>query len=542
MSIERDSKKIAELLGEDGLANLVSSLAAGFGIFDYFEGEAKTVYLSSAIKDLLGFTKDIPVKSSVAGFDYYVHPDDMRFIRRDMEERPRGLGEIYDIDVRLLAGNGLYHWFNVRAVLAKIENGHEIWNGIYTDIAARKESELGLTRMYQTINGAYAIVEYDQRSGYKVLFTTEDLSRASENTLAGPDEKAAGDIFLRAHPNDMAAMREVFDEAIKTGKRIEKLFRMKRPSGEYLWVKPNLNVAEGEAGKTLIYGTFTNITELVKTHLQVEEERERLRSLIEQSNIAVLDWDHKTGRHYLSDGLKAYSFYAVAEGLISKQSSDISVVHPDDRPLLEEFLTKIRSNEPEAACTLRAKMTDGSYRWTQISGSIKRDESGALLRSIGTFIDMDDERCLEAEMQMNLRRLETVIEDTNAQYWEYDIISDVAYIGDIVRKAYTLPPVMENYPESLIKTGIIPDDYIADYRKLHINLKNGALFGEVKLPMNSPGGTVRWKHIRYRTIFNADSKPSRAIGTAIDITAQVAAETKLKIFKRAQKQKTDAAK
>lgn len=106
MSIERDSKKLLELLGEEGIANLISSLASGYGIFDYYEGVAKTVYLSSAIKETLGFSKDIPVKSSIAGVEYYVHPEDMQLIRKDMEERPRDLGDIYDIDLRLLSGDG----------------------------------------------------------------------------------------------------------------------------------------------------------------------------------------------------------------------------------------------------------------------------------------------------------------------------------------------------------------------------------------------------------------------------------------------------
>ena len=150
-------------------------------------------------------------------------------------------------------------------------------------------------------------------------------------------------------------------------------------------------------------------------------------------------------------------------------------------------------------------------------------------------MDVDHERSLEHEMQLNLRRLETVIEDTNAQYWEYDIINETADIGEIVRKVYSLPPTMENFPNSLIATGIVPPEYEAEFRKIHIVLKNGALFSELKLPMNSPGGTVRWKHIRYRTIFNSESKPSRAIGTAIDITDQVTAEMKLKQYKKMNK-------
>ena len=77
MSIERDSKKFSELFGEGGIANLIGSLACGFGIFDYCDGTAKTIYLSSAIKEILGFSKDIPVKSSVSGLDYYIHPEDI---------------------------------------------------------------------------------------------------------------------------------------------------------------------------------------------------------------------------------------------------------------------------------------------------------------------------------------------------------------------------------------------------------------------------------------------------------------------------------
>lgn len=391
--------------------------------------------------------------------------------------------------------------------------------------------------MYQTINGAYAIVEYDKTSGFKIMFTTEDITKTTGEVKAGPTRQPEEDIFELAHPKDRAQIKAAFDEAIERGTTIQSIFRIKRPTGNYIWIKPNLSVAECDNGKKVIYGTFTNIDELVKTHLEVDAERERLRTVIEQSNIAVFDWDHVTNKYYMSDSFKNYALYKAVDNFILHGQGDPSIVHHDDIRLLEEFFAKSLKGEPYAATTVRCKMTDGSYRWTTLSGFFTRDKDNNPLRSIGTLTDVDDERQLEHEMQMNLRRLETVIEDTNAQYWEYDIINDTAYIGEIVRKVYSLPEVMENYPESLIKTGIIPDEYIPDFRKLHIILKNGALFGEVKLPMNSPGGTVRWKHVRYRTIFNSESKPSRAIGTAIDITDTVNAENKLKLFKKAHRSK-----
>ncbi len=535
MNVESDLKMLTMQLGEDGIESLIRSLFAGLGVFDYYEGNIKTIYLDDSIKVTLGYSADIPVKSDLAGIDYYVHPDDMDIIRKDMQS-PRDIGKIYNIDLRILSADSGYHWFNVRAVLKKAENGHEIWNGVYTDIADKKEAELRLSRRCQSANGAYGILEYSRESGFKTLYVTEDIAEIS-GFKASEEEISYIGIFSRIHPYDRSNMRAEFKKAIRNSGKIQSVFRLKRAKGGFIWVKPNLSLSYGNHGKTLIFGTLTDIDNLVKARMEAESEHKRIRSAIKQSNITIFDWNHKTGEYYISDGFKAYAIAEAAENYILRNQADTSFVHPDDLHMLDELYDKSLKGESHGASTVRMKMTDGSFRWTTINCYFTQDYSGALLRRIATLIDVDKERRSEEEMQMTVRRLKGVIDDTNIQYWEYDIINDVAYIGDILRKVYSLPEVMENFPESLIEAGIVPDDYLAGFRKLHIILKNGALFSEHKLPMNSPGGTVRWKHIHYRTIFSSESAPSRAIGTAIDITDQVTAENKLKEFKRAQKAK-----
>ena len=534
MSIEQDSKMLGEMLGENGIANLISSLSSGFGIFDCFENKVKTIYLSGSVKEILGFLNDAPINSSEAGVEYYIHPDDMLVLKKDME-RERDIGEISDVDLRLLTRGGGYHWFNFRVVLVKIIDGHEIWNGVCNDIDSRKKNELHLNRIYKTMSETYAIIEYKTETGFQILFTSEDIAKIDPKDNKSLIEQQTRDLFCRIHPDDQQKLREALQRAVESNENVSTIFRIKMANGKYRWVKPNLTVESGTKDSKIIYGTFADIDELVRSNLEIEAERERLRTVIEQANIAVFDWNHINGDIYMSDSFRKYALAGAAEMFIKTNQGDPSIVHPDDLPLLEEFWSKSLKGEPFVSTTIRAKMLDGSYRWTQLSGYFTHDINGNTVRSIGTLVDVDHERSLEHEMQLNLRRLETVIEDTNAQYWEYDIINETADIGEIVRKVYSLPPTMENFPNSLIATGIVPPEYEAEFRKIHIVLKNGALFSELKLPMNSPGGTVRWKHIRYRTIFNSESKPSRAIGTAIDIADQVTAEMKLKQYKKMNK-------
>lgn len=411
MSTHTDANSIAALLGEEGMESAILSLSSGTGILDYFDGFAKTQYVSDTIKEALGLPKHLPLKS---GVDYYVHPDDMRSFRSELEKNAGKLGESFDIKLRLLCADGEYLAFDVHAVLARIENGHELW--------------------FVAFRSAPCV------------------------------HTAAGGLCITAKTLD-----------------------------------------------------------------------ERIHSAISRSTLSVFDYDHESGRAYISPGFKKFELCNAAQEYILSGKGSPDVVHSEELSKLEDFFSKKSAEDSSAAVTLRCKMTDGSYRWTKLVGIFAGADDGTPLRTIISLTDVDKEMRIEQELQMSLRHLNTVIEDTNAQYWEYDLLNDTAYMGEMLRKVFSLPEIMENFPESLLKTGIIPEEYFADFRKLHILLKNGALFSEAKLPMNSRGGTPRWKHLRYRTVFDSEGRPFRAIGTAIDITETVNAENKLKQFKKAQK-------
>ena len=271
-----------------------------------------------------------------------------------------------------------------------------------------------------------------------------------------------------------------------------------------------------------------DITERRAASEVLHKEQDRYRIMVENTGTVVFDWDLENGTTYTSGDYNRFVLSRQPVNDIIENRISIAAVHPDDLPLLQQFGRDTKAGRAFVETTLRARMCDGSYLWTTISVNNICDETGKRVRVIGAMRDVNDVQLAALDRQLSLRRLDTVIEDTNILYWEYDINEHSAVLGKTTQEQCGLEEVIENYPQPLYDTGFIPADYQTQYNWLLKEAEKGSEYAEAKLPMVLKDGKWHWQLVRYHTLFDSNGQPSRAIGTAIDITAQVEAERKYK--------------
>ena len=70
----------------------------------------------------------------------------------------------------------------------------------------------------------------------------------------------------------------------------------------------------------------------------------------------------------------------------------LSVIHPDDRErTMTRWMADVASGS-EHDIEWRLRAADGRYRWFKARGLPVRDESGQVVKWVGTFTDIDDQK------------------------------------------------------------------------------------------------------------------------------------------------------
>lgn len=104
-----------------------------------------------------------------------------------------------------------------------------------------------------------------------------------------------------------------------------------------------------------------------------------------------------------------------------------------------------------------------------------------------------------------------ITEQANIYYWEYNIITHDMKPCFRCMRDLGLPPVVKNYPEPVIESGLFPQDYADMYRDWMKQLENGAEKLEAVIPLTKDRIPF---HVRYTTEFDVNGKPVKAYASA----------------------------
>ncbi|WP_246014603.1 hybrid sensor histidine kinase/response regulator [Geomonas oryzae] len=92
-----------------------------------------------------------------------------------------------------------------------------------------------------------------------------------------------------------------------------------------------------------------------------------------------------------------------------------SIIHPDDVVMTaEKWKHSLETGEPYS-CLHRNRRFDGEYRWVLSRAVAQRDESGRIVRWIGSGTDITEQKVAEAEMIRYRDHLEEVVRERTAE-------------------------------------------------------------------------------------------------------------------------------
>ena len=192
------------------------------------------------------------------------------------------------------------------------------------------------------------------------------------------------------HPDDRNSAIVAWETAIaRQSPEISATYRLRHPGGVELWVSFMAAVILEDDRFAGYVGVAEDVTERRQYTEALLKSRERLGLALEGSNLALFDWDIRSGEVRLSEQWGLMMGGEKVETVTTIQALN-EMVHGDDVQRLQENLEQVLKGHVRFyEVQHRVRNRQGEWRWILSRAKVtERDAQGKALRLVGTNADI----------------------------------------------------------------------------------------------------------------------------------------------------------
>jgi PAS domain S-box-containing protein len=254
------------------------------------------------------------------------------------------------------------------------------------------------------------------------------------------------------------------------------------------------------------------------------------------AHIGSWEWNLSTDKIYWSDEMKRLFGYA-KDHLELNLDNYLNLLLPEERPFVEETISKGLKDFKPFAFHHRIKLPDGTIRWIDARGKVILAKNGQPVKMAGTGQDITKQKEAELQVQEKQNLIEKITNTSPNVLYVFDLRTKAnAYVNKKIEEylGYT-PEQIRIMGEHALNTLLHPED-VPKYRK-HLDTIQHIKTGEVlDIEYRVKHATGSWRWFRsLETAFKKDNKDNiiQIVGTAQDITIQKNAEEAI-LYREAQ--------
>mgnify|MGYP006275347541 FL=1 len=175
---------------------------------------------------------------------------------------------------------------------------------------------------------------------------------------------------------------------------------------------PKLN-PEGAVEYVVCVGN--DVTDQMHKEAQLAEERRRLATIIQATDVGTWEWNAKTGETRFNKRWAAMLGYSLEELSPLSVQTWRNLAHPDDLAQSDRLLEEHFSGRSSIyRCEVRVRHKDGHWIWILDTGSIAEwDDDGTPLWVYGIHQDITERKRAEEELQRSLDSQELLMREMN---------------------------------------------------------------------------------------------------------------------------------
>ena len=195
-----------------------------------------------------------------------------------------GLDQPVIVELELTHKDGSTVWGEVAATFMGDDNGNPVGiQGVTRDISDRKEAEKALLESeerYRLLITNIPDVTWISDEKGRTTFISPNIEGIYGYT---PDEIfEAGDKlwFDRIYPEDVAKVKDSFEELFSKASGFDIEYRIRRKDGQWIWLHDRAMTSYEREGTRYAYGVFSDVTR----QKEIEEERKKVQAKLIQAN------------------------------------------------------------------------------------------------------------------------------------------------------------------------------------------------------------------------------------------------------------------
>ncbi|MCO8121676.1 PAS domain S-box protein [Stieleria sp. TO1_6] len=512
--------------------------AGGMAAWEWTEQKS---YWETGLFELLGIPETEHPSSEL--FFECVHPDDRKMLQTRWQRAIHGQDD-YQSEFRICRPDGQVRWLSAVGSLVRDASGAVVrMYGLNWDITDQKEYEQRIRASEERLRLALSAAEL-QLWQWNVIedqwyWSDERLTK----TASSPVRLLGGfaDFLKRVHRHERGQVKAAIHTSLERGDPFRAEYRVLR-GGTYRWVLSLAHISiQDEDSPMQMVGVELDITdrkeseELIRQSLQrVESSNAKLQGLFDVTAIfaGVLDLD---GYVQEANETSTTACGYRREQVIGKVFWECPWWSGSEtvRRRVREAHLAAKSGET-VDLQLDYWLVDGSKRLLQLRVAPARNESGEVVYTVPSGVDVTEQKQREREVRLSEQRLRVAAKAAGFGMLHVDLRNSRVTFSSELNRIVGYPADHEfGLSPDQTPPFVHPDD-VADYED---HGRQALLSDDESMPpldhrIVRPDGQIRWVRLQTKTLFGTDkqgnTRPRQIIGTMLDITAQHEFEESLK--------------
>lgn len=409
---------------------------------------------------------------------------------------------------------------------------------IVRDISDRKHAELALQaseRRYATLteNSPIGIFRFDAAG--QCVYVNPRWCAMTGRTL----ETAGGDNWRELlYPDDRDRMLAGWAEAWAQQLPYRNEGRYIHADGTVVWSDLQMLPEFNETGELLGYiGTVSDISDRKAAEAALQESETRFRQLAETVHEGFFVFETATQQYsYVNPACETITGIDFSQ---NHSAMWLDRVHPDDR----DRVTAAFHRELEAQNfdeEYRFINADDEVRWLRSRAYPIQDDSGTVIRIVGTVEDISDRKAAENSLQASEERLRTAMAAAQMGSWNWHLEPQKVVWSESLERLMGMEPGTFDGRLKTVTAMLHPEDrqHVAD--AITRSIEQGETY-DVEFRFIKPDGTVRWAAGKGDVVRDAEGQVLGMAGVDIDITDRKLAEIQVQEVTQRLQLATDSA-
>lgn len=370
-----------------------------------------------------------------------------------------------------------------------------------------------------------------------IVYVSESLKEylGNSNVISPPEDPGEFSWQGRLLQEDYGRIAERWRSSISTGALYDVTHQCLCADGSFRWLRTAGKPVRDRAGHILYWlGMVVDIDEAMREAERAQSAEAGYQALLDTIPVPIWSADAVGTPLYSNKAHTAQtgqSIEKIHDSQTNHVTDKLSLVHPDDRPLIRDDVARSFATGEPINVKYRKRLGDGSYRWVNNKAEALRDETGGIKAWFGVSLDIDEEIRHQTDLAEREAKLRSVVDTLPALIWIADRHGEPHYFNRRFGEWTGLfagdffEPASEAYGGSWSSL-VHPDDLSSTMQAMLTSLQSGAPWTH-RLRLKRADGSFGWAEVRMAPLRNGQGEIVEWYGLSLDIDREVQAREAL---------------